>query len=111
MKNRLEIEPSMSNACHAVAVSSLDPPGPVFGTMCLPWTIALQSMSSGGDYGLLTVIVAMLLLVDQPDEADGMKHVSHKRSSPYACISIFSPCANSSIVRLPQLYGLLTVLP
>lgn len=29
MKNRLEMEPRMSITCHAVAISSLDPLGPV----------------------------------------------------------------------------------
>jgi hypothetical protein len=36
MKNRLEMKPSMSITCHAVAVSSLDPFGPALWHEVLP---------------------------------------------------------------------------
>jgi hypothetical protein len=44
MKNRLEMEPRMSITCHAVAVSSLDPPGPVLWheVLALGYNIAVD---------------------------------------------------------------------
>jgi hypothetical protein len=44
MKNMLEMEPSMSITCHAVAVSSLDPSGPVLwhNVLALWYSVAVD---------------------------------------------------------------------
>ena len=113
MKDRLEMEPSMSITCHAVAASSLD----------LSRLVLWHNVLALGDtYSITVDIIArrhVLLTTERQwlclSEFDNLKKLSYQRvslrqNSSYACVSAFSPCVSSSKVWLPSIYGLPTVL-